>query len=125
MTHMAVAHYSRLDDERWGERIRRARTRTKLGLRDAAEILDEFTGGVSWTTLSRLELEPEPPTARRRRITATLYVLALGYDPSDFDLDRNELPSVYDDETIKALTSRASASPSQHAGSGSSPRRSG
>lgn len=82
MSDLALA---RLGDERWGERVRRARERAGLTVRQAAELVCAVTP-TSYRSIARLEEEWDVPS-ERRQLTAYIAVLAYGYDPADFGLD--------------------------------------
>ena len=74
----------RLDEERWGERIRRARERAGLTVREAADLVSQIHE-TSYRSIARLEELHVPPTGRRQ-LLAYLALLAYGYDPDDFGL---------------------------------------
>jgi transcriptional regulator with XRE-family HTH domain len=85
----------RLDEETFGEQLRRARARRRWNARDVA---DRLSGcwPVSHTLIHRLETEPTVPTEKRRRIIAALYAIALGYEPAVFGLSRDDIPPAID-----------------------------
>jgi transcriptional regulator with XRE-family HTH domain len=80
-----------LGEETFGERLHRARVRRGVRLRTLADQVS-VCWPVSHALLYRLELEPEPPADRRRRIIAALAVIALGYEPAVFGLSRDDVP---------------------------------
>lgn len=91
-----------LDDERWGERVRRARERADLTLRQAA-LLVGTVHPTSFRSIARLEEEHAPPTGRRQ-LTAYITLLAYGYDPAGFGLADTPASTLVDrDEVAKRL----------------------
>lgn len=84
-----------LDDETFGEQLRRARARRRLNARDVAELMSGCWP-VSHTLIHRLETEPIVPTDKRRRVIAALYAIVLGYEPAVFGLSRDDIPPAID-----------------------------
>jgi len=85
----------RLDEENFGEQLRRARARRRWNAREVAERMSGCWP-VSHTLIHRLETEPTVPTDKRRRIIAALYAIALGYEPAVFGLSRDDIPPAID-----------------------------
>lgn len=110
---MATA-FTQLGEETWGEKVRRARNRRGVGLKEAAYHLSLNFQPVGINTLSRLEMETEPPTGRKRLILAAAYVAALGYDPEDFSIDVDELPAMVR-HMVEDLAEEASEMPQKAA----------
>lgn len=86
-----LSELSELDAETWGERLARARARSRISLKEAAARISPFLP-VSYSSLMRLEWLREPPADQRRRILAYLTLVAYGYEPSAFGLDITDLP---------------------------------
>lgn len=94
-----------LEAETWGERLTRARRRSGMSLKEAAHVVSQFWP-VSHTSLMRLEsLETEPADGKRRML-ATLTVVAYGFEPSDFGLTVDELPPGIDRAALSDLLIR-------------------
>jgi transcriptional regulator with XRE-family HTH domain len=89
-----------LGEERFGERLLRARLRQGDGLRAVANRISEVWP-VSFTTLSRFESLQEAPSDARRRAAIALYALAIGYEPAALGLDRSDLPAGLDVEALE------------------------
>jgi hypothetical protein len=62
-----------------------------MSLKEAAARVSELLP-VSYSSLMRLESMQEPPTDQRRRLLAYLTLVAYGYDPTQFGLEREDLP---------------------------------
>ena len=62
---------------------------------------------VSYSTLMRLEWMDEPPSDDRRKVTAYAAILAYGFDPADFGLDDDTMPSYVDTERVRDLLIRS------------------
>lgn len=88
---MGMVLIERLDDETFGEQLRRARARRQWNAREVAERMSGCWP-VSHNLLHRLETEKTVPTDKRRRIIAALYAIALGYEPAVFGLSRDDIP---------------------------------
>lgn len=80
-----------LETETWGDRLRRARERSGVRLRDAAALISRWES-TSYERLSRLESLDVAPTDASRRIVGVLAAVAYGYDPSVFGLSWDDLP---------------------------------
>lgn len=94
-----------LGDETWGERLGRARGRSGLKLREAAEIASRVWP-TTHTSLLRLESLREPPTDQRRRFAALLAVLVYGFNPEDFGLSLSDIPALIDRDRLADLLIR-------------------
>lgn len=95
MFDMATA-FADLGPETFGERLRRARSRRGIGLKEAAHHLTAVFQPVSIATLQRLEMLVEPPADRKRLILAVAYIASLGFDPESFPgVDLTELPQLF------------------------------
>lgn len=93
-----------LDAETWGDRLRRARERSGLKLREVAALVGPYEP-TSHQRLLNLELLDGPPIDASRRILALLVAVAYGYDPAVFGLSWDDLPRRIDrDEVIGVLT---------------------
>lgn len=93
-----------LDAETWGDRLRRARERSGLKLREVAALVAPYEP-TSHQRLLNLELLDGPPADASRRILALLVAVAYGYDPAVFGLSWEDLPRRIDrDEVVGALT---------------------
>lgn len=96
-----------LEAETWGDRLRRARERSGVRLREAAALISRWES-TSYERLSRLEDLAEPPTDASRRILGVLVAVAYGYDPAVFDLSWDDLPRRIDqDDVIDAFAELA------------------
>lgn len=90
-----------LGEEPFGWKMKRARERSGLGLREVAEVLSQVSM-VSYGTVARLERDTATPIDRRRRALAVLCVFAYGFEPAEFGLDPGDLPSLLDPELIRS-----------------------
>lgn len=79
--------------ETWGERLRRARGRRAL---EAVATSISHVYVISHTTIARLEKLTDKPTKLKQRRIAVLALLSYGYDPEDFGLSLDDLPSQLD-----------------------------
>jgi transcriptional regulator with XRE-family HTH domain len=100
--HVAVA-VQHLGEESWGERVARARSRSRLSLKEAATRVSTLIPA-SYSTLMRLEAFDGPPTDMKKRAVAYLALIVYGYDPSDFGLSEDDLPRRITAEQVAALT---------------------
>lgn len=99
-----------LEAETWGDRLRRARERSGLRLRDVAGLVHPYEP-TSHQRLLNLEILDEPPADAGRRILALLAVVAYGYDPAAFGLSWEDLPRRVDrDEVLRAFATSGSES---------------
>jgi hypothetical protein len=103
--------FAQLGEENWGERVRRARNRRGVGLKEAARHLSEAFQPVGINTLQRMEMLPAPPSDRKRLLLAAVYIASLGYDPADFDIDVMALPAMFrsTDELVARVLMPSSA----------------
>jgi hypothetical protein len=85
MTRM-TSTLTRLSAETWGEKLRRARDRARLNVRQAAALIDPYVT-TSYATLARIERNSEQRPKGRAAQIAYVALLAYGIDPRDFDLD--------------------------------------
>jgi hypothetical protein len=95
-----------LDTETWGERVARARKRTKITYRDAAAIVSRVMP-TSFTSLQRLEDLEETPTDAKRRMLAFCTLLVYGFDPRDFGLEASDAPPVLNLPEVRDLLIRS------------------
>jgi transcriptional regulator with XRE-family HTH domain len=96
---------SELDEETWGERVRRARERAGLTLRQAAQLVGEVHP-TSFRSIARLEEEKRPPAARRQ-LTAYITLLGYGYDPDAFGLADTPASTLVDRDEVATKLSLA------------------
>jgi transcriptional regulator with XRE-family HTH domain len=90
----------RLEEETWGQRLRRAREEAGLSQPGAARLLTKVVIPVTQPEVSRLEGQLSPPATGRQAFLAYLLVLAYGYDPDDFGLaDSGAAPLIDKDAT--------------------------
>lgn len=90
MCHMARQMTLRhLDDETWGEQVRRARERAGLSLRQATELVSRVLP-TSLKSLARLEEQIHAPEDGRRQLTAYVALLAYGFEPDGFGLGSSQ-----------------------------------
>lgn len=93
-----------LETETWGDRLRRARERSNVPLRDAAALISQWEQA-SRQRLLNLEALREPPADAGRRILAVLTAVAYGYDPAALGLDWDDLPRrIARDQVISTLS---------------------
>jgi transcriptional regulator with XRE-family HTH domain len=102
-TASALALHADLDEESWGERVARARARSKLSLKEAAARVSALVP-TSYSTLMRLEALDVPPSDVKRRVVAFLALVAYGYDPAAFGLSEDDLPRRITPAQLDALT---------------------
>lgn len=94
-----------LEPEHIGEKLRRARERSGVALRDAAVAVSAFEP-VSRQGLLNLEKLEQLPIDTRRRLVFFLALICYGYDPVSFGLDWDELPAKWDRRIVlRRLTS--------------------
>lgn len=91
-----------LGAETWGEKVSRARSRSGLQARDAADRVSRAVP-VSHMTLLRLESLPELPSSPKKRLLAYCALVAYGFDPEDFGLSADELPVYFDPARLQAV----------------------
>jgi hypothetical protein len=104
---MAMA-LSRLDDETWGERVRRARNRSRLSLKTVEHLIRPMAPA-SYSYVGRLEQLVAPPSDMKKRAVAFLTLVAYGYDPTEFGLSRDDLPRRITQEMLDELATNASS----------------
>ena len=93
-----------LPPENWGDRLRRARLHGKrrygYSYRELAERV-AMVVPVTDRALVALEHKIGPPTFKRQRLIAAIYVLALGYSPESLGIDEaSELLRPYDQDRL-------------------------
>lgn len=91
-----------LEEETWGDRVKRARDRSGLTLEQAAARVATVMP-VSYGALARLEKLPDAPKERQRRFMAYLTVLAYGFDPAGLGLDDSAIPALIDRDRLAEL----------------------
>lgn len=101
---MSTAPLLSLDEETWGERVGRARTRARISLKEASARVSRLVP-VSYSTLMRLESLPEPPADIKRRLVAYLALSSYGYEPEAFGLSSRDLPRWMTSEKLSELRS--------------------
>lgn len=96
----------RIEHETWGERFHRAyrKGRDAYGFtwRSLAETISQVTPVVNSTLIRMSELE-EAPAGRAKRQLAYLTVLAMGFDPDDFDLTEEDVSPGWHMPTVRRL----------------------
>ena len=99
-----VIELAELGAETEGERLRRARERRGLNVRDAAELISMFLP-TSYATLARLERQlTETPRGRKAQL-AFVALLVYGIDPATFGLADLQECKVFDREAILRVLS--------------------
>ena len=113
--HTLLAMPLELPSENWGEKVHRA---YRYGKRQYGYTYASVAERVSLATtvsdqsLLRLEwLTKAPPNVRRRQIAA-LYIIALGFDPADFELTNDrDLPALMWRERVRTTLDPMSWAP--------------
>ncbi len=102
---------TQLGVETWGERVRRARDRARLNVRQAAELVDPYVT-TSYSTLARIERTSHKVPKGRAAQIAFVALLAYGIDPADFGLDELAECRALNSESILADLERRATSES-------------
>lgn len=95
---MSLVALPRLGAETVGQRIKRARERSKLTLEQAAELVSDVVP-TSYGALARLE--KLDALTERRQFLAYLAMAAYGFDPADLELDDNVIPRLIDRDRLR------------------------
>lgn len=101
---MSALPVTRLGDELWGERLKRARDRSKVTLEQAATLVSEVVT-VSYGALARLEKLRVAPEDQHRRFVAYLTMLAYGFTPTDLGLGPDAIPPLIDRRRLAKIVS--------------------
>lgn len=98
-----------LDDDTFGDLLRRARDYSGIRIRDAATKISDFER-TSHQRLLNLELLADPPSDAGRRVLAVLAAVTYGFDPAVFGLEWSYLPRRIDRaDVISALAPQPGA----------------
>lgn len=90
-------HLNRLGPETWGDRMKRARERADLTVRD----VERYTGSyISRSAVSRLEALDAVPVKTPDRRKATFALLLYRVDPRDFGLGPDDVPPLLDIDAV-------------------------
>lgn len=102
--------FASLGPETFGDLLHRAYRRYKFtygaAYDHAASAISEISP-LSMQTLSRLELLEEKPTEVLPRMRAVLAILTYGFDPEEFGLSLDDLPSGLDGRSVRMTLSPA------------------